>query len=96
MTLEHDGVCAFPDAPTVRGARHLWELIRAAGEGYGAYALFVIQMENVKYLRPNDGTDPEFGAALREAAKAGVTVLAMECQVTPDTMTLFKAVPVEL
>lgn len=96
VTLEHDGVCAFPDAPTIRGARHLRELVKAAREGYGAYVLFVIQMEDVKYLHPNDETDPEFGAALRDAQNAGVTVLAMECKVTPDSMKLAKSVPVRL
>ena len=55
--------------------------------GYGAFALFVIQMADAKYLHPNDGTDPAFGKALRQAAAAGVTVLAMDCAVTPDTMT---------
>ena len=96
VTLERDGVCAFPDAPTVRGARHLRELVKAAGEGHGAYVLFVIQMEDVKYLHPNDETDPEFGAALRDAQNAGVTVLVMECKVTPDSMKLAKSVPVRL
>lgn len=96
VTLEQNGVCAFPDAPTVRGARHLRELAKAAGEGYGAYVLFVVQMEDVKYLHPNDETDPEFGTALRDAEKAGVTVLAMECRVTPDSMELAKPVPVRL
>ncbi len=96
VTLEHDGVCAFPDAPTQRGAKHLRELVKAAGEGYDAYVLFVIQMADVKYLHPNDKTDPAFGAALREAAENGVKVLAMECQVTPDTMELSKPVPVVL
>ncbi len=96
VTLENDGVCAFPDAPTERGAKHLRELMKAAGEGYGAYVLFVIQMEDVKYLHPNDKTDPAFGAALREAAENGVKVLAMECKVTPDTMELSKPVPVVL
>lgn len=96
VTLEQNGVCAFPDAPTVRGARHLRELVKAAREGYGAYVLFVIQMEDVKYLHPNDETDPEFGAALRDAQNAGVTVLAMECKVTPDSMELAKPVPVRL
>ena len=71
VTLENDGVCAFPDAPTERGAKHLRGLLRAAQEGYGAYVLFVIQMEDVQYLHPNDATDPAFGKALREAARAG-------------------------
>lgn len=42
VTLENDGICAFPDAPTTRGAKHLRELIKAADMGYGAYVLFVI------------------------------------------------------
>lgn len=88
VTLEQDGVCAFPDAPTQRGAKHLRGLTRAAQEGYGAYVLFVIQMADVLYLHPNDATDPEFGNALREAAAAGVTLLAMDCAVTESTMTL--------
>ena len=94
--MENDGVCAFPDAPTQRGAKHLKELSRLAEEGYGAYVLLVIQMADVKYLRPNDGTDPAFADALRQAAKAGVTVLAMDCAVTEDTMELRLPVLVKL
>ena len=96
VTLENDGICAFPDAPTQRGARHLKELTALAKEGFGAYVLFVIQMEDVQYLHPNDVTDPAFGAALREAATAGVEVLAYDCRVTPDTMVLRKPVAVQL
>ncbi len=94
VTLENGGICAFPDAPTLRGAKHLRELIQAAQAGYGAYVLFVIQMENVQYLHPNDATDPEFGAVLRQAAQAGVNVLAMDCLVTPDRVTLRNSVQV--
>jgi sugar fermentation stimulation protein A len=96
VTLETDGVCAFPDAPTERGTKHLRGLIQAAREGYGAYVLFVIQMSDVKYLHPNDATDPAFAAALREAAENGVTILAMDCAVTPDTMQLRLPVLVNL
>ena len=96
VTLENDGVCAFPDAPTARGAKHLRGLTALAREGYGAYVLFVIQMADVKYLHPNDVTDPNFGDALREASAAGVTVLAMDCAVAEDSMDLRLAVPVKL
>ena len=96
VTLETDGVCAFPDAPTDRGVKHLKGLTRAVEEGFGGYVLFVIQMEDVKYLHPNDVTDPAFGAALREAAAAGVEVLAMDCAVTPDSMVIRKHVDVRL
>ena len=95
-TLEEDGVCAFPDAPTERGTKHIRGLTKAAGEGCGAYILFVIQMSDVKYIRPHDETDPEFGKALREAAQNGVTVLAMDCAVTADTMEIRLPVLVKL
>ena len=94
VTLETEGVCAFPDAPTERGSKHLRHLIRAAKEGFGAYVLFVIQMADVEYLQPNDVTDPAFGQALREAAAAGVQLMAMDCQVTPDSMAIRRTVPI--
>lgn len=96
VTLETDGVCAFPDAPTERGVKHLKGLTKLAREGYGAYVLFVIQMPDVKYLHPNDLTDPAFGTALREAAQNGVQVLAMDCAVTESTMDIRLPVLVKL
>ena len=96
VTLENDGICAFPDAPTERGARHLRGLTEAAQAGYGAYVLFVIQMVDVKYLHPNDATDPEFGKALREAAASGVEVLAVDCDVTVEDMKIRDFAPVKL
>ena len=96
VTLENGGICAFPDAPTERGTKHLRELTAIAKEGFGAYVLFVIQMSDVSYLHPNDDTDPVFGAALREAAKTGVQILAMDCLVTSDTMTIQNPVEVKL
>lgn len=96
VTLEHDGVCAFPDAPTARGVKHLKGLAQAARDGYGAFVLFVIQMADVKYLRPNRQTDPAFAQALKEAAEAGVTLLAMDCAVAPDRMDIRLGVPIRL
>ena len=96
VTLENEGICAFPDAPTERGAKHLRELTTLAKAGYGTYILFVIQMADVSYLRPNDSTDPVFGAALREAAKAGVQVLAYDCVVSEHSMVIRDPVEVRL
>ena len=96
VTLEHDGIAYFPDAPTERGVKHIRELIQCREAGFEAVILFVIQMKNVKFLHPNDATDPAFGEALRQAAKAGVEILAVDCAVTPDTMEIQDFVPVEL
>jgi sugar fermentation stimulation protein A len=96
VTLETDGVCAFPDAPTQRGVKHLNGLTQAVKDGYGSYVLFVIQMEDVRYLHPNDITDPAFGKALRAADAAGVQILAMDCRIQPDSMVIGKPVEVRL
>ena len=95
-TLEIDNVGYFPDAPTERGVKHIRHLIRAVDEGYKAAILFIIQMEGVAAIRPNDATHPAFGEALREAAQAGVEVWAMDCAVTPSTLTHKNPVPVDL
>lgn len=96
VTLEEDGVVRFPDAPTLRGVKHLEELVKAHEAGYEAAVCFVIQMGDVRYFAPNDATHPEFGQALRKAAAAGVEVLAMDCAVTPQTLTMGKPVPIKL
>ena len=72
------------------------ELTKLKKEGFGAYVLFVIQMEDVRFLYPNDATDPAFGKALREASQAGVLVMAVDCTVTESTMQIRKNVPVRL
>ena len=95
-TLEIDNVGYFPDAPTLRGVKHLRHLIRAAKEGYRAAVLFIIQMEGIAAIRPNDATHPAFGEALRDAAAAGVEVWAVDCAVTPAALTHRRPVPIQL
>lgn len=96
VTLEEDGMVMFPDAPTLRGVKHLHSLIKARQEGCEAYVLFVIQMKGVHGFRPNHLTHPAFGQALAAATEAGVHVLARDCNITPDTMELDASVPVYL
>lgn len=95
-TLEEDGVCRFPDAPTERGTKHVRELVACQKEGYQAWLCIVVQMEGMKEFRPNDRTDPDFGQALREAAAAGIHVRAYECHVEPDSLQITGEIPVVL
>ncbi len=96
VTLENEGVARFPDAPTERGVKHIHGLERALKEGYRAYIIFVIQMEGMRYFCPNDETHPEFGAALRQAAKSGVKILAYGCKVSCNELSVGSLVPVRL
>lgn len=96
VTLEEDGIARFPDAPTERGVKHIRELIRCLNAGYEAYVFFVIQMKGVRAFEPNDRTHPAFGEALREAAKKGVQILAYDCVVRPDEMSIDQRIEVWL
>ncbi|MBR2934085.1 MAG: DNA/RNA nuclease SfsA [Oscillospiraceae bacterium] len=96
VTLEENGVVRFPDAPTQRGVKHLEELIRAHQQGYESWVCFVIQMADAVRFEPNDVTHPAFGEALRQAAQAGVHILALECRVAPDSLEISRSVPVSL
>ena len=96
VTLEEDGIVRFPDAPTERGVKHVEELCHAVSEGYEAYVIFVIQMDKVSYFTPNERTHKAFGDALRKAKKAGVHILAYDCKVKKDSISLYKEVPVIL
>ena len=95
-TLEENGLALFPDAPTERGVKHLRELAACRRAGYEAAVCFVLQMAGMRSFSPNDATHPAFGAALRAAAEAGVSVLAVECTVAADRLTMAKPVPVLL
>ncbi len=96
VTLEENGAARFPDAPTQRGAKHLRELCRCMDEGRRAAVLFLIQMKGPKTFQSNDATDPDFAEALREAARRGVEVWALDCLVTPHSMTADQPVKVLL
>ena len=96
VTLEENGHARFPDAPTERGVKHIHELRHAVEQGLAATLFFVVQMGGMLDVSPNDATHPAFGAALREAAEAGVFVRAFDCAVTPDSIAIRREIPVLL
>ena len=96
VTLEESGRAMFPDAPTQRGVKHLYELCSCIEQGMEAWAVFIIQMDKIRYFTPNDAAHPEFGEALRRAGEKGVQLLALECDVTCDSIKAVKEVPIKL
>ena len=96
VTLEKEGHTFFPDAPTERGVKHLYELMHAIKEGHRASVVFVVQMEKVVDFSPNDITHPEFGMTLRKAKEVGVEIVAANCCVTPNSLKILKRIPVIL
>jgi len=93
VTLEFDGVCMFPDAPTERGVKHLRGLIEALEEGYECYIALVVQMKGMRYFTPNYATHEEFGTVLQEAYGKGVRILVYDCLNTEDSMAVDSPLP---
>ncbi|MBR1821954.1 MAG: DNA/RNA nuclease SfsA [Clostridia bacterium] len=87
-TLESDGVARFPDAPTLRGLKHVRGLTALSEAGWRCAILIVIQMKGVDVFRPNWRTQPEFGAALIAAREAGVEIVALDCDVAPGMVAI--------
>ncbi len=96
VTLEEDGICRFPDAPTQRGVKHVRELTRSLQEGYEAWIIFVIQMNGMHQFQPNWRTHEEFGDALVQAKQAGVHILALECNVSKGEIYIEKEIKTNL
>lgn len=95
VTLEEDGMARFPDAPTLRGLKHIQELRKCIAEGYEAWIFFVIQMKGVSCFGPNWKTQPEFGQALMEAAREGVHIEVRDCVVQPGEIKIDQNIPVD-
>ena len=96
VTLEKNGAALFPDAPTERGLKHIKHLCHALNEGFEAYLFFIIQMKAVRYFAPNNETHQAFGDALISGEKQGLKIIALDCEVTDDSITARDFVEVRL
>lgn len=96
VTLEEDKIAMFPDAPTLRGLKHINELVDSIDDGYEAYVFFIIQMKGVSYFTPNYATHKDFGDALSRAQEKGVNIVALDCEVTKNSIKANDFVEVRL
>jgi sugar fermentation stimulation protein A len=95
-TLVRNTHAFFPDAPTLRGRKHILELIKAKKEGYRVCVIFVIQRGDASVFSPNDEIDPDFADTLRIAVSEGVEIFAYRCEVTETTVKLKEQVNIIL
>ncbi|MCL2295698.1 MAG: DNA/RNA nuclease SfsA [Methanomassiliicoccaceae archaeon] len=95
VTLEKDGTALFPDAPTERGLKHVKELEASLEDGYEAYIMFLIQMAGPTVFSPNYDMHYEFASAVESAHRSGVKILAYDCAVTEDRISLGSPVRVK-
>ena len=96
VTLVEDGIARFPDAPTLRGVKHLHSLMTAQAAGCHAAVIFVIQRADADAFAPNDAADPLLGQTLRQAVAAGVPAFAYRCRLDEQSIALADGIPVLL
>jgi sugar fermentation stimulation protein A len=96
VTLAEGSRARFPDAVTRRGLRHLETLMELRSRGQRAVLLFVVQRGDCESVEPADNVDPDYGKALRAAARGGVEILAVRARVTARAIRLERRLPVVL
>ena len=94
--VQAPGVAIFPDAVTLRGQKHLRELISVVQQGQRAVIFFCVVRPDVQYFQPADAIDPVYGQCLREALAAGVEALAYRAYVSDKEIRLEKSLEVQL
>ncbi|MFD1392632.1 DNA/RNA nuclease SfsA [Lacticaseibacillus jixianensis] len=92
VTLANGARAAFPDAPTLRGLKHVHTLTHAAQSGYLAYLVFVVQLPGITSMTIFKDRFPELAPAITTAKAAGVQVLALTCRTAPDEIVLDHAI----
>lgn len=96
VTLAEAGIARFPDAVTTRGQKHLQDLMAMVRAGQRGVIFFMINRADAGRFAPADDIDPRYGELLREAARAGVEILAYRTRITPPEIVLDRSLPVDL
>ncbi|MBI5137540.1 MAG: DNA/RNA nuclease SfsA [Nitrospirae bacterium] len=95
-TLADGATARFPDSVSVRGAKHMRELAAMVEQGHRAAVVFLVQRGDSECFAPADHIDPAYGAALREAAAAGVLVLPCQAQCGPEGVVVTRRLEARL
>lgn len=90
VTLVENETALFPDSVTLRGQKHLQELMEMVSRGYRSVVVFVVQREDCQCMAPADAIDPTYGKLLRQAHALGVQLLAYQAKVTPAEITIHR------
>ena len=94
VTLSRQTGCAeFPDSVTARGTKHLNELVEMVKSGHRALMYYLVQRTDADHVTLAEDIDPTYAAAFDAARAAGVEVLAYDCQISPQSITLGKPLP---
>jgi len=80
--------CLFPDAPTIRGRKHLKELIKAVEKGYNAIILMMV-LRDCDCFCINREMDMELYRTFKEALEKGVKFIGFKVKINEDKKVVF-------
>jgi len=86
----------FPDSVTSRGKKHLEELSDMVSDGHRAVMMYLVQRDDAECFEIAGDIDPDYAEALDKARKAGVEVLCYDCKIAPETITVNRALRINL
>lgn len=95
-SLAENDIAMFPDAVTTRGSKHLRELIKLKEQGKNSCIFFLVQRSDASSFKPAAHIDPDYASLLKQTADAGVQVLVYQAEVTPESISVVRALPVRL
>jgi sugar fermentation stimulation protein A len=95
-TMVEDGVAMFPDAVTIRGQKHLDELVRLKKEGHRAVIFYLIQRMDAKLFTPASMIDKVYAQKLKNAVENGVEIITRDVYIDTNVIRLNAPVPVRL
>jgi sugar fermentation stimulation protein A len=96
VTLRRGDHLAFPDAVTERGTRHLRSLMDVVRQGERAVLFFLAQRSDGSYFKPAADIDPTYASTLQEAIHCGVEIMAWQCRLEEEQITVSDPIPMEL
>lgn len=95
-TLVRESVASFPDAVTLRGQKHLHELMALAQQGHEAVIFYLIQRMDAQVFRPAFEIDPAYARLLREAHRKGVKIVVYDTAITVGSITQGRSLAFDL
>ena len=96
VSLKEGNYALFPDAVTTRGQKHLKTLMEVKAHGLRAVMLYIVQRIDVEVFAPAMEIDPEYAKVLKQAVNAGVEVIVLQVEITPEGIYIKKKLPVEI
>ncbi len=94
VTMVEDDVACFPDAATVRGQKHLRELMNIVRAGERAAMFYLVQRPDGRCFAPADFIDPDYAALFWEARSVGVEIYVYTAHVAKTGISLGSPLPI--